>query len=234
MKLQRQLLFLLILFSVFGCASTEVTGRDQKVTGQIPRPAHVWVNDFAATSADLPAHSGLRTEALAPNEKQTAKEIAEGRKLGRIISTGLIKELRDLGLPAEHAAKGTKPQVNDIVIEGYILSFDEGDATKRVAVGFKAGMTDLKVAVEGLQMTAQGLRELGSLSTDAEGSKTPGAAVGGASMLITHNPLGLIATSGMKAYGEVSGSNKIEARAQKTAEEITEQLKPRFKELGWI
>ena len=234
MKLQRQLFFLLILFSLFGCATTDVTSRDQMEAGPIPRPAHVWVNDFAATTADLPAHSGLRTEALASNENQTAKEIAEGRKLGRIISNELVKQLRDLGVPAEHAVKGTKPQVNDIVIEGYILSFDKGDATKRVAVGFKAGMTDLKVAVEGLQMKAQGLRELGSLSTDSQGSKTPGAAVGGASMLITHNPLGLIATSGMKAYGEISGSNKIEERAKKTAQEITDQLKPRFKELGWI
>lgn len=234
MKSQGQLLFLFIVLIVFGCAKTEVTGQDQVVTGQIPRPAHIWVNDFSATAADLPAHSGLRTEALASNENQTAKQIAEGRKLGTIIGTELVKQLRDLGMPAEHAVTGTKPQVNDIVIEGYILSFNEGDAKKRVAVGFKAGMTDLKVAAEGLQMTAQGLRKLGSLTTDAQGSKTPGAAVGGASMLLTHNPLGLIASSGMRVYGEASGSNKIDARAKKTAQEISDQLKARFKELGWI
>ena len=234
MKLQRQLLFLLLLFTVFGCAKTEVTGRDQIATGQIPRPTHIWVNDFAATATDLPAHSGLRTEPLASNKNQTDEQIAEGRKLGTIIGAELVKQLQELGLPAEHAGTGTKPQITDIIIEGYILSVDEGDAKKRVAVGFKAGMTDIKVAAEGLQMTDQGLRELGSLTTDAQGSKTPGAAVGAAGMLLTHNPLGLIASSGMRVYGEKSGSNKIEARAKKTAQEISDQLKARFKELGWI
>ena len=182
----------------------------------------------------------MQTTRLKPSFSQLIQLVTRGQrfceaiKLGTIIGAELVKQLQELGLPAEHAGTGTKPQINDIIIEGYILSFDEGDAKKRVAVGFKAGMTDIKVAAEGLQMTDQGLRELGSLTTDAQGSKTPGAAVGAAGMLLTHNPLGLIASSGMRVYGEKSGSNKIEARAKKTAQEISDQLKARFKELGWI
>ena len=33
-----------------------------------------------------------------------------------------------MGMPGEHAVAGTTPQINDIVIQGYLLSFDEGDA----------------------------------------------------------------------------------------------------------
>ena len=35
------------------------------------------------------------------------------------------------------------------MIRGYIFSIDEGDATKRVAIGFGSGASELKAAVEG-------------------------------------------------------------------------------------
>jgi hypothetical protein len=90
------------------------------------------------------------------------------------------------------------------------------------------------VAVEGFQMTAQGLRKLGSGSTDAEGSKTPGADLGVLGLLATHNPAGLIISSGMKIYGEESGSSTVKGRAKQTAKEIADVLKRRFQEQGWI
>jgi hypothetical protein len=38
----------------------------------------------------------------------------------------------------------------------------------------------------------------------------------------------------MKAYGEASGSSKLEGRAEATAKEIAEKIKPRFQQQGWI
>jgi hypothetical protein len=69
---------------------------------------------------------------------------------------------------------------------------------------------------------------------NAGGSKTPGAAVGLGLLLITHNPVGLVVSSGVKAYGEVSGSATIEGRAKATAKEIADQLKIRFEQQSWI
>ena len=62
----------------------------------------------------------------------------------------------------------------------------------------------------------------------------PGAAVGAATFLATANPAGLIVSTGMRVYGEASGKSKIEGRAEKTAKEIADVLKSRFKEQGWI
>jgi len=90
------------------------------------------------------------------------------------------------------------------------------------------------VAVEGLQMTTEGLRLLGSGSTDAEGNKTPGGAVGLATLIATHNPAGLIISTGMKVYDEKSGAGKVEGRAKQTAKEIADILKKRFEEEGWL
>ncbi len=47
-------------------------------------------------------------------------------------------------------------------------------------------------------------------------------------------PPGPIISSGMKAYGEASGSSKVEGRAKAAAEEIADVLKKRFQQQGWI
>jgi hypothetical protein len=83
-------------------------------------------------------------------------------------------------------------------------------------------------------MTAQGLRKLGSGTVDSGGGKTPGGAVGVAALIITGNPVGLIVGGGAKAYGEYSGSSKIEGRAKAIAKEIAEKIKPKFQQQGWI
>jgi hypothetical protein len=48
---------------------------------------------------------------------------------------------------------------------------------------------------------------------DSVGNQTPGAAVGVAGLIATGNPAGLIVSSGMKLYGERSGSSTLEGRA---------------------
>ncbi len=139
-----------------------------------------------------------------------------------------------MGMPAELASPGIQPQLNDIVIRGYLLSIKEGSVAKRVAIGFGSGASELRTMVEGFQMTAQGLRKIGTGTVDAGGNKTPGAALGLATFLATANPAGLIISSGAKVYGEASGNSTVEGRAKGTAKEIADVLKQRFQQQGWI
>jgi hypothetical protein len=152
----------------------------------------------------MPADSWLADQNVGHGAPQTAEQIATGRQLGSEIAAELVKEIRGMGMPAEYAWKGATPQVNDIVIHGYLLSVKEGDAAKRVSVGLGAGASELRTAVEGFQMTPQGLRKLGSGTLESGSGKTPGAAVGLATLLATHNPAGLIVSTGVKVYGEKS------------------------------
>lgn len=228
------ILCLLTAFVITGCASTKVTDREQDVTGMLPRPAHVWVYAFAATPGDLAIKDLLDKEYFASTAPQTPEHIAEGRKLGTEIETELVYELRKMGMSADHAVAGTAPQLNDLVIQGYILSYDEGDAKKRIGIGLGSGASHLKVAVEGLQMTDHGLRTIGSEAMNASSNKTPGMAVGLATMLATHNPAGLIISTGMKVYDKESGKDTVDGRAKQTAKEIADQLKKKFQEQGWI
>jgi hypothetical protein len=217
-----------------GCASTRVTDRQPLVTERLPRPDHILVYDFVATPTDVPADSALADHSSVQRTPQTAEHIATGRRVGGEIASQLVQEIRSMGLPAERASTATKPQINDIMIRGYLLAVEEGSATKRMAIGFGSGTSHLSVAVEGYQMTAQGPRKLGSGKVESGGGKGPGGAVPLGVAIATGNPLGLIVTSGMKVYGEASGSSKIDGRAEQTAKEIGVQLKPRFQQQGWI
>jgi len=211
------------------CASTKVTSRQSAPREQFPRPDRILVYDFAAGPADVPADSPL-AGAAAGQEPPTAEEIATGRELGARMATQLVEQIRAMGLPALRATAQSTPQVNDIVIRGYLLSVEEGSAAKRVAIGFKAGGSELQTAVETSQMTAQGLRALGSGEVASSGGKTPGMALA----LVTKSPVGLIVSGTMKMRGEKSGSSTIAGRADETAKEIAGQLKKAFEAQGWI
>jgi hypothetical protein len=226
--------WLFALVVAAGCASTKVTDRQQLVKERLPRPDHILVYDFVATSADVPAESALSDHSTVQRTPQTAEHIATGRRVGAEIAARLVEEIRIMGLPAERASTPTKPRINDILIRGYLLSVEEGSAAERMAIGFGAGASHLSVAVEGYQMTAQGPRKLGSGTLESGGSKGPGAAVPLGVAIATGNPLGLIVSSGMKVYGEASGSSKIDGRAEQTAKEVAQQLRPRFQQQGWI
>ena len=217
-----------------GCASTNVTDRQPVMTERLPRPDHILVYDFVATPTDVPAESALTDNSTVLRTPQSAEQIATGRRVGAEIATQLVEEIRSMGLPAQRGSSSTKPQINDILIRGYLLSVEEGSGAQRMAIGFRSGASRLSVAVEGYQMTAQGPRKLGSGKIDSGGSKTPGAAVPLGVAIATGNPLGLIVSSGMKVYGETSGSSKIEGRVDQTAKEIANQLKARFQQQGWI
>src|SRR5271155_5800254 len=210
---------------VAGCASTTVSNRQQLVSGSLPRPTQIWIYDFAATPADVSPDTSLAGEAAQNSAPQTDAQVAEGRKLASQITADLVQQIRGMGLPAASGSAATRPQVNDILIQGSILSVQEGSAAKRIAIGFSAGASEMK---------ATGLRKLGSGDVGSGGNKTPGSAVGLATLIATGNPAGFIVSTGMKVYGEKSGKNTIEGRATKIAQEIGDVLKTRFQEQGWI
>jgi len=219
---------------VAGCASTTVSNRQQLVSGSLPRPTQIWIYDFAATPADVSPDTSLAGEAAPNSAPQTDAQVAEGRKLASQITADLVQQIRGMGLPAASGSAATRPQVNDLLIQGSLLSVEEGSAAKRIAIGFSSGGSELKVAVEGFQMTTNGPRKLGSGEVGSGGNKTPGSAVGLATLIATGNPAGFIVSTGMKVYGEKSGKNTIEGRATKIAQEIGDVLKTRFQEQGWI
>ena len=165
-------LCLFSLLLIAGCASTKVTSRERLATGDMARPNRIWVDNFIATPADVPADSTFAGQYSEHSTPQTDEEIASGRKLGNEIALYLVNRFAAQGLPAALGSTLTRPQINDILIRGYLLSIDKGSAVKRFVIGYGAG--ELKAAVEIFQMTAQGLRKFGSGTLESGGMSTIG------------------------------------------------------------
>ena len=234
-KLSGLLFCMIATVIITGCATSEVVSRNKVVHEKLERPSKIFVYNFIANPADIPkGASEIVTKTAKESPKMSSKDIAIGRRLGRSIASNLVKEINDIGLRAETANSNSKPKVNDIVLRGYIVSLSEGNATKRVVIGFGYGSAKLESVVEGYQMTNNGLRKLGTAKFQSDGSKSPGGGVGATSMIANANPVGLIVGGIVKGYGELSGSSKIEGLGKVTAEEIAKQLKIRFKEENWI
>src|SRR6202521_5163519 len=226
--------FLFTLAVVAGCASTNITQQTPMSSPGLARPNQIWVYNFVAAPADMPADSSICGQMRARSTPPTAEAIKTGRKYGAQITQQLVVDIQKMGLPAVQAGPGSRPQVGDGVISGYIVSAQGGGAVKRFVIGFGAGTTEMDTVVEGYAVTPQGWRKLGSGTLTSSGSKTPRMVLPTAVAIATANPIGLMVVGGYKIYGEASGKNTLEGRAKATADAISEQLKIRFQDRGWI
>ncbi|MGO9449745.1 MAG: DUF4410 domain-containing protein [Candidatus Binataceae bacterium] len=235
MKLSiREAVTLLALVLLAGCASTTATSQTPMVAGNVSRPNMIWVYPFVASPSEVPADSSLNGQLSAPGTPMTAEEEQTGHELGAQIATQLVTDINLMGLAATLAAPGSRPQVGDGVIRGYLVSVDSGGTVKRFMIGFGAGASELDTVVEGFEVTPQGWRKLGQGTLSSSGNKTPGMAVPAVVAIATGSPVGVIVMGGLKVYGEASGRNKLEGRAKATADEIAAQLKTRFQARGWV
>lgn len=233
-KLRLLTVVLFVLFLITGCAKTEISKRHEYTGGKIPKPGNILVYDFVATPEDLHQDSAIGDHHTAHETPQTPEQIKEGRELGSELAKELVKNIQEVGMPAEHATANAKPQVNDLVIRGSLLSLVKESAGKHFFVGFGSGASEMVAAVEGFRMTDQGLQKLGGGDLDATDKKSPGIVVPLVVAAKSGNPLGLIVNTIVKEHREKTGASKLEGRASQTAKEISDQLKIKFQEQGWI
>lgn len=98
-------LCLLALVSASACASTKISDRQTMVKEKLPRPENIWVYDFAATPAGVPAESSLAGRHTEHTTPQTQEQIDLGKKLGAEIAAHLVAEIRAMGMPGERGRK---------------------------------------------------------------------------------------------------------------------------------
>ena len=223
-------LFALIVVAI---ASTQITQHKPYQGEKLARPDRIIVHNFTGNPAD--AHPQIPVCRPIGWHRHADPGAARGRpRAGRSDRRASGGGSAGHGAGAVRAAGQPAPQVDDIVLRGYFVSIDEGSATKRVLVGFGSGAAEIRAAVEGYQMTAQGLRLLGSGKVESGGAKLPGMALPVAVLAVTANPNGLVVGGMAKVYGEGTGSDRIEGAAERTAAEISAQLRKAAEEQGWI
>ncbi len=227
--------WLLALLVLAGCASSDVTARRSNVGDeQIARPSRIIVHSFAATPGDVPADAAIAGLYDRRKTPQTAEEIELGRQLGDQVARELVEEILEMGFPAELAGAGPPPQVGNLVIKGGFVSIDEGSRVKRMLIGFGAGAAELKTLVEGYQVTATGLRPLGSAEVEAGGGKMPGMIVPVAGGAVAGRAATSAVVSGGLNVAQELGPESLGGAAKRTAEEIAKVLKQAFEKRGWM
>lgn len=225
---------LFVLLLATGCASTDVTQRQEYDGAPLPHPGRILIYDFTADPTQVPLHSAFAASGAVAQMAPTAQELQVTQELGAEVARQVTAQLQEAGLPAVQAAGQPAPQVNDIVIRGYFVSVDEGSAMKRLVVGFGSGKAKLTTAVEGFQQTPQGLRALGNGTVDSGGNRTGGVIVPAAMMAVTGSPIGLAVSGTLKLADEASGNATIEGNARRTAEVVADQLIAAAERQGWL
>jgi hypothetical protein len=111
----RFLLCLFALIVVAGCASTNVTQQTPMSQPGLARPNQIWVYNFVANPADMPADSSIAGQVGAPSTPPTQEQLEQGRQLGAQIATELVADINAMGFGA-----GTSEM--DTVVEGYAVT----------------------------------------------------------------------------------------------------------------
>jgi hypothetical protein len=220
---------------VVACAPTQIKTVSE-YSGKLSRPDRILVYDFATSPDDVDVTKGIipELENLIKKEPRTKEEKAVGRAVANALSKELVKEIQNLGLPAERAA-GKPPVAGNILeIDGQFLSIDEGNRTERVIIGFGLGRTDVKTNVQVYDATATDRRIVEKFITTAKSGRKPGMAVFvGAGALAGHAAVSTLVSGGVSAASEKFSAN-VEADAKRTANDIAKKLGQFFVEQEWI
>ena len=193
----------------------------------LPRPARIFIHDFAVSSDDVSPDNGLAYE-LHHDEGPSLMDgqIQVGRAVAGVLSEKLVDAIRALGLPAERAW-GVEPLANgNFSLEGQFVSIDGGKRPQRITIGFGVGNTKVRTLVQGYFGTAHGPHLVEEFETHTERSRKPG------SMEATVGPTMAMVADLAGRFSELT--NAAEDDARRTAVALAKQLMEFFAVQGWI
>jgi hypothetical protein len=227
-------LLLIVGSSALACTSAQLV---EEYSGDaLPRPDRVLVYDFAVSPGEVRLDRGISAEIAeaARSAPRSEQELELGHKVADVLAEHLVKQIRDLGLPAQRA-QGEPPMMgNSLLIEGYIVSIDQGNRTERIVIGLGAGRSDVETHVRVYETQVGSGTALVELDVSAKGGRTPGAAETlGVGALAGHLIISGAMTVASQTADETLGGT-VEADAGRTAKKIAEELKPFFEREGWL
>jgi hypothetical protein len=234
---------LLVLLSWSGCAKTVVEPQFESIR-HLDRPSRVLVYDFAVTKAQVKENQGLLQGTVNDFEGTTTYqhmgEIAD--EVRKVAAEEMVKDIQNLGLPAERAASYTPIPRGAVGITGQFLNVDEGNKAKRLVVGFGQGQSkvDIRIQLYGFGLNRTGEPEtaatkLVELETHADSGAMPGAIVTG--------PVGAAAAGGVTAgvaaanigMGAIKGyRSAMGAMTSRSTDQAAAYFSEYFSKNGWI
>ena len=140
-----------LLLAAAACTPARVV-EERRYTGPpLPAPGRIFVADLGVMADDVKLDDGVRarlTRELSSEPASTVR-IDAGRQAAGAVTEEVASRLRSFGLPAERATS-TPPRLPGptVVVEGHVISVDQGNRTRRTIVGFGAGQSRVVVEIQ--------------------------------------------------------------------------------------
>ncbi len=165
-----------------GCNKPAVRTTETYVGGRMPRPEHVMVAAFAVTPEDVQLDQGVaaRVQRSGSDVPLTDQQIQVARAVQSDLADALVQALQGYGLPAQRAwGSAALAPGSTLLVEGQIVSVDQGNRTRRTLVGLGAGKSSLSADMQlYLTQVSDRPRFLMAFSGSDDSGHAPGLAEG--------------------------------------------------------
>ena len=214
-----------------GCAGARVEVA-QPVPSEVPQPDFIIVERFAVSPEDVKLDRGLSAQALRGVQERALTD--EERRVGAAVATVMEEEtvrlLRAAGIPAYVDSYAPTATRTTALLQGQLLSVDEGDRTQRVWLGFGLGGSRLQMKVQVRQgevvVTEGEVQTTSSLKPGLLTSLGVGAATGSLAVAA--------AIGGGTAVASEALLVSVEADAKRAAKAVADRLIQAYKDRGWL
>ena len=167
------------LIALAGCAQTTVRPEQETLAPNLPRPSIVMVHRLGVNMGEVTSDQGVYGKVVNGVDGQTASEAKAqmARDVSADFATELVRQINELGLPAQQATAGDYVPPNALVITGYFVDVDAGNKAEQLVIGFGEGESKMNAQVQVLSPSPNGYRTLLQFETRANSGEMPGAAV---------------------------------------------------------
>lgn len=228
---------LLLLFAVAGCARGHVTPTQATAAVALPPPSQVMVTDFTVQPGDVTLDQGVGARLARATDPQATMDrmMNAATATQAALTETLVQRLASYGLPATHLPTGVVPPGGVLLVQGQILSIDQGNRTRRTLIGLGAGKSQVSANVQIYYITTPAQpRFLISFAAQADSGRAPGAAeTMGAGAAAGRIAASTALTAGTHTVGEMRHTSD-EANADKLAEALARQIGDYAVNQGWL
>jgi hypothetical protein len=178
MKKPRWLLGLTLISALAACSHAHVQTEESYLGPALPRPNHIFVAYFSITPEQVRLDQGIgaRVMRVASDQPLSAQEMRAAQDTQAALAEHIVERLRKYGLPAEIAAS-TVAGGNDLLVQGQIVSIDQGNRTRRILIGLGAGKSSIGADTQIYRLTETAPpRFMMAFSGEADSGRMPGAA----------------------------------------------------------
>lgn len=171
----------LAVLALAGCNKPQMATTESYVGGRMPRPDRVMVNAFAVTADDVKLDQGVsaRVQRADSDVPLNAQQMQVARAAQTELADSMVQALRSYGLPAERAFGPPPASGATLLVEGQIVSVDQGNRTRRTLVGLGAGKSSLAADMQLYMADGRGQPRFLTAYTGSDNSgRTPGLAEG--------------------------------------------------------